>query len=197
MIEVQQLYYSIQDSPILTNLTFNVEGSAVFHIKADNGAGKTTLLQLLCGLKEPESGLIKFHKRSIHDQLRTYQKQLLYVGHQIPLQPHLSIAENWLFMGVPKELYQKSVSFFHLDRFDHVSTGQLSAGQKKKTALMALLLYDRSIWILDEPFVGLDQQSIIILLGLIEQHINNGGLVILTSHQPLPPMSCDIVSYQI
>ncbi len=197
MIDVQQLSYSIQDTPILTNLSFQVPTSCVFHIQADNGAGKTTLLQLLCGLKQPESGLVNFNNQSIQDQLRAYQQQLIYIGHQIPMQNHLSIAENWLLSGVSVELYHQALTFFQLDQYEHLPAGQLSAGQKKKAALMMLVLYSRLIWILDEPFVGLDQQSVTNLLGLIEKHVHNGRLVLLTSHQPLPHMTCDTVSYQI
>ena len=197
MIDVKELNYCIHDTPILKNLTFSIPESCLFHIQADNGGGKTTLLQLLCGLKQPETGAILYKSRSIHDQLTNYQQKISYVSHQIPLQSHLSIAENWLLSGVDSELYRHALSIFQLQQCEHLPTGQLSSGQRKKAVLMTLILNPRAIWVLDEPFVGLDKRSVQDLLTLMENHISHNGLVLLTSHQPLSPMRCHSMSIQL
>ncbi|WP_367605619.1 heme ABC exporter ATP-binding protein CcmA [Legionella sp. W05-934-2] len=197
MIEVKQLYYSIQATPILTNINCSIPAACVFHIQAGNGAGKTTLLQLLCGLKQPESGLILFNQQPIQDRLSRFQQNINYIGHQIPLQNQLSISEHWLLSSVPDESYHQALNYFQLGHCEHVPAIQLSAGQRKKAVLMALLLHKRPIWILDEPFVGLDQQSISNLLKLIEHHINQNGIVVVTSHQPLPNLSCKTMNYML
>lgn len=197
MIDVKQLCYSIQDTPILKNITFSVPSSSVFHIHADNGAGKTTLLQLLCGLRQPEYGEIFFNNQSIHDQLNQYQQQLNYIGHQTPLQNQLTIAEHWLLSNIDNDVYRQAVDTFQLSHCDKIPAIQLSAGQRKKAVLMGLLLYPRPIWILDEPFVSLDQKSMDTFLNMIEHHVANGGMTILTSHQSLPLLSCQIMSLKL
>lgn len=192
MIDVRHLSYSIQDNPIISNLNFIIPGNCVFHIKADNGAGKTTLLQLLCGLRQPEDGDVFFNMCSIYDQLKAYQRHINYIGHQIPLQNELSIQEHWRLSNLDKNLYSNAVEHFKLRQCHQLPVRHLSSGQRKKAVLMSLIVNLRPIWILDEPFVSLDMQGIETLIKLIEKHVTNKGTVILTSHQMLPDLTCEV-----
>lgn len=69
---------------------------------------------------------------------------------------------------------------------EDLPAGQLSAGQQKRIALARLWLSNAALWILDEPFTAIDKQGVNVLTQLFEQHVENGGIVILTSHQEIP-----------
>ncbi len=70
--------------------------------------------------------------------------------------------------------------------FEDFPTSQLSQGQKRRVALARLLISKAKLWILDEPFVALDVAAVGLLQSIIAKHIENGGMVILTTHQKVP-----------
>ena len=73
--------------------------------------------------------------------------------------------------------------------FEDFPTSQLSQGQKRRVALARLLISKAKLWILDEPFVALDVAAVELLQSIIAKHVENGGMVILTTHQEVPLIS--------
>ena len=69
--------------------------------------------------------------------------------------------------------------------FEDIACAQLSAGQKRRVALAQLFLTRARCWILDEPYTSLDVTAVAMLEGLFSQHVNNGGMLVITSHQPV------------
>ena len=76
---------------------------------------------------------------------------------------------------------------------EYKPTAHLSQGQKRRVALAALLLSKAKLWILDEPFVALDGFAVKLLQEVIAKHVENGGMVILTTHQEVPLTSGEII----
>ena len=74
--------------------------------------------------------------------------------------------------------------------FEHVVSGNLSAGQKRRVALAQLLLTQASVWILDEPYTSLDVDAVALLETLFKKHVQNGGILVITSHQPVNLEDC-------
>ncbi|PWK49973.1 cytochrome c biogenesis heme-transporting ATPase CcmA [Pleionea mediterranea] len=177
---------------------FSVSNGQVLQIQGPNGAGKTSLLRVICGLLESDSGeLVWSLEKKIADFASFYQK-LIYLGHQLGIKPQLTVSENIAFYyalrdasdnNTPKQqsnsLFQQAIQRVGLSGYEDELAAHLSQGQKRRVSLARLMTEKASIWILDEPFVALDTQGQAWLSRLIEQHTENGGAVIFTSHQPV------------
>ena len=159
------------------------------HIVGANGIGKTSLLRMLCGLSPIEAGDILWNGQSIRKQRGPFQQDLCYLGHLNGLQESMTVRENLAFTTALRghACTAKAVSAT-LERFGVAGRAghlvrHLSQGQKRRVALARLSLAPARLWVLDEPFVAMDDTGIQMLSGLIAQHLADGGICVLTSHQ--------------
>jgi len=184
-------------APLLQNINFNLSAGELLHLRGSNGSGKTTLLKLLAGIMSPMTGLIRYDGVNIAHQLVSYQAQLCYVGHKTGMSSALTVIENC----------QLDLKYNHhddrdalLDRFSLLDMKDkpyylLSAGQRRRVGLLRLLLSKTQLWLLDEPLVALDQSMLGVFMDCMQEHRQQGGMVILTSHQRLPLASEDYQEY--
>ena len=169
------------DHVLLRGLSAVVAGGDILHLRGANGIGKTSLLEVLSGLRAPESGRVErgFEPQACH-----------WIGHRNALNPALTPFENLRFWcavnGQPSDNVRGALREFELQRVADQPCRQLSAGQKRRSALARLAVARRPVWFLDEPLSALDQRGIGHWLGLLEAHQRGGGAAIITSHQPLP-----------
>ena len=181
LIEVKNLTIFRGNQLIFKNLNFSLKEFQAIHLLGENGEGKTTFLQALSGLLVPENGEIIKHC------------DLIYLGHLLGIKLNLTVLENLNFMAllyhnISKTELNKEVNFaiksVGLEKYKNILVSFLSAGQKRKVQL-ARLFFSKTpkLWLLDEPFNTLDQRSINILITHFENHIKNGGSLLLTSHQ--------------
>jgi len=166
-----------------------VQSGRWLHVMGANGAGKTSLLRMVCGLSPIESGEILWNGQSIHAQRGTYQQDLCYLGHLNGLQESMTVHENLAFATAlrGRAPSTKAVSAT-LVRFGVAGRGEqlvrhLSQGQKRRVALARLSLSPARLWVLDEPFVAMDDTGLRMLSSLIAEHLAGGGITVLTSHQ--------------
>jgi heme exporter protein A len=177
MLEVQGLQFDYGEKPLLQNISFSLSAGSALHIKGANGAGKTTLLKLLAGLLYPTDGEIK------------HQQHIAYVGHKAGVNMHLTPREHICFDLSPKssdELIDVSLRRLKLFDLQYTPCGLLSAGQCRRVGLLQLINTNALLWLLDEPWVALDHESMDVLSDLLLAHVSVGGAVVFTSHQPLP-----------
>jgi heme exporter protein A len=188
IIQLVELAFDYQEVPLLHGINFQLDAGDLLHIQGANGAGKTTLLKLLAGLHQPSHGEIKYKGNLIHDNLADYQHNLCFVGHKTGISPYLTIQENCYFdpQYRPNCELDEPIAAFQLNKHLTSLCGALSAGQKRKVGLLRLWFSAAALWLLDEPFVALDEQALTVLINKIKQHREKGGVVILTSHQRLP-----------
>ena len=161
------------------------------HLRGDNGAGKTSLLRMLAGLSEPTAGSICWGGRDIADVPEEFHRHLLFLGHHEALKDELSALENLLLAAAldGQSLSEPEVcaalARFGLRGREQLPVGCLSAGQKRRVLLARLITRRATLWILDEPFTALDVAAVVALSELIAQHLSEGGMVIMTSHQSI------------
>lgn len=176
---------------LFENLDFQVSDGEILRIEGSNGSGKTTLLRIICGLFHSYDGDIKWQGKPISDDFAGYVDQLLYIGHAGGVKESLSPEENlsWLASLQDQEVSQKNIwealAQVGLRGYEDVLCGSLSAGQKKRVNLARLFLIKAKLWLLDEPFSSIDVDGVKNLEVQIEQHLDGGGIVMLTSHQLL------------
>lgn len=192
MLQIEKLSFDYSEKPLLEAINFSVEAGALLHVHGANGAGKTTLLKLLAGLLSPNQGHIFYLGQDIQNDLPTYQQELCYIGHKAGVNSLLTVRENYLldFKNTNLKSLRTSLTQFGLGDVEDTLCGLLSMGQRRKLGLLRLLTTRAPLWILDEPFVALDQKTVTILLTCFMEHLRNQGSIILTSHQtfslPIP-----------
>jgi heme exporter protein A len=177
---------------LFQNIDCSLEAGHWLYVAGANGVGKTSLLRMVCGLTPIESGEVCWNGTPIQKQTDAYRQDLCYLGHHNALQESLTVNENLLFTA--------ALGGYSLDptqtqevllRFGVGGRGQqlvrhLSQGQKRRVALSRLALSQARLWVLDEPFVAMDETGINMLADLIAAHLHKGGLAVLTSHQHVP-----------
>lgn len=188
IIQLIDLAFDYQEVPLLQNINFQLDAGDLLHIHGANGTGKTTLLKVLAGLYRPTAGEIRYNRRNIEEDLAYYQRHLCLLGHKTGISPHLTVKENCYFdIHYRQEVdLQEPISAFNIHHQFNTLCSTLSAGQKRKVGLLRLWQSDVLLWLLDEPFVALDEQALAVLLNKIHQHRQKGGMIVLTSHQNVP-----------
>lgn len=162
------------------------------YVTGANGVGKTSLLRMVCGLAPVDSGQILWNNSPIAAQRDSYRQDLCYLGHLNALQESMSVQENLVFTsalaGVVLDAQQAKLVLarFGLHGRAQQLVRHLSQGQKRRVALSRLALSSAKLWVLDEPYVAMDEASIQMLSDLIACHLDQGGLAVLTSHQRVP-----------
>lgn len=189
MLDLTHLYFDHQDLPLLKDVGFHLPAAGLLHLKGANGSGKTTLLKLIAGLHHPLQGDIHYAGQSVFKNLAAYQRHLCFVGHKTGVNPYLTVRESCLFdvhYARSKKNTDYLLSVFKLDHLIDQPCGLLSAGQRRQVGLLRLWMTDAPLWLLDEPLVALDDSSLLTLMAHIKSHRQQGGAVIMTSHQNLP-----------
>ncbi|MFK8068192.1 MAG: cytochrome c biogenesis heme-transporting ATPase CcmA [Gammaproteobacteria bacterium] len=187
----KSLEYSRNDHVLFSNLDFEVNSGEVLQIEGSNGSGKTTLLRILCGLIKADLGQIFWSDQDIQKDRYDYSVNTSYVGHHDGLKGDCTPLENLslsaALFGSKKNKQdslspQEAIKKVGLGGFEYQLCRTLSAGQRRRVALARLLISPTKLWILDEPFTAIDKSGIGELTGIIADHANSDGMVILTSH---------------
>lgn len=192
MLEVSNLTCVRGERLLFERVGFRLGGGQLLHLRGANGAGKTSLLRLLCGLSPPESGQILWNGVSIKELGDDYRRDLFYLGHHNALQEALTVEENLAFYSAlagalpSADDTARALARLGLRACQGRLVRHLSQGQKRRVALSRLMLNRARLWVLDEPFVALDQAAIELLSDLVSAHLDQGGLAVYTSHQQVP-----------
>lgn len=189
MLEVSGLCAERGERVLFRDLELQLAAGELLHLHGHNGSGKTTLLRMLCGLLLPAEGVIRWRGEDIRDLGENYTGELLYLGHKRALKEDLTALENLriccVLDGNPVSEAEgwEALEQIGLAGFEDLPCRVLSQGQKKRVALARLLVTKTRLWLLDEPFNALDKAAVELLQGVIQRHVESGGLVLLTTHQ--------------
>lgn len=200
MLKVSGLSFNYPGLPLLKNIDFTLNKGQLLHLQGKNGAGKTTLMRILAGLLEAESGKIHYNGHSTDSDLRAYQKNLCFIGHKSGLNPLLTLEESCYFdphWDRKSAQLNALLKSFQLTKIAKKPCFQLSQGQLHRASLLRLALTDAPLWLIDEPFVALDEDSLQIIALLMNEQLRHGGQIILTSHQALPPSLSHPLVYRL
>jgi len=174
---------------LFENLSLSICPGDIVQIEGANGSGKTSLLRILAGLSQPYEGNVYFQDKAISQTRELFYQNLLFLGHLPGVKDEMSAQENLEFNlalhGLDKKSAEATLNTVDLLGFEDALASQLSAGQHRRIALARLWQSQAPIWILDEPFTAIDKLGVAKLEQLFLQHANDGGCVILTTHQDL------------
>ncbi len=175
---------------VLRGLALEVAGGEVLQVTGANGTGKTTLLRALCGLLYLEEGRVVWGGRNVREDLPSFHGALTYLGHEPPLKADLTASENlryWLGLRrrVKAARIAGALESVGVPGVAGELVRTLSAGQKRRVALAALILLSVPLWLLDEPTTNLDTDGQKLVGSLIEGHVREGGIAIAAVHHEI------------
>ncbi len=175
--------------PALAGVDLSLQTGEVVVVVGPNGAGKTSLLRACAGLLPVTSGEALVLGVDLVADHTAVRRHVGLLGHAAPLYDELSAAENVSFatkaLGLPASSADAALERLGLvGRLRTTPSGRLSAGQRRRVALAALVARRPALWLLDEPHAGLDASSRSLLADLISEAIMDGATVLLSSHEP-------------
>jgi heme exporter protein A len=175
---------------VFDDVAFDLSNGGLLQVSGPNGSGKTSLLRIVCGLLQPAAGNIEWNGRGIRTLGEEYHQDLAYIGHLNAVKEELKVEENLRFgarlagVAATEAIIGAALREFAFGGLEHLPCKFLSQGQKRRLALARLRLSGtRAVWVLDEPFAALDAAGIEVVRRVIEEHLERGGLVLLTTHQ--------------
>lgn len=194
MFEALNLSCVRDERTLFSGLSFTIQPGEIVQIEGHNGAGKTSLLRILAGLSAADEGEVRWQGENTRRQREVFHQHLLFLGHQAGIKSVLTAYENLVFYQTDSSDKSQDAIYHALEQvgllgYEDVAVAQLSAGQQRRVALARLWLSTAPLWILDEPLTAIDKQGVATLIELFERHAQNGGMVLLTTHQELPGVS--------
>ena len=174
--------------PALTGVDLDVEPGEVVLVRGANGAGKTTLLRACAGLVPVIQGTAEVLGHDLRRDRRSARRAIGYFGHATGLYDDLTVTENVTFAvraaGGDVGAVGPALAALDLDgRLATVVVDKLSAGQRRRTALAALVARRPALWLLDEPHAGLDAVGRDRLDAVVRDAVRAGATVLLASHE--------------
>jgi heme exporter protein A len=170
---------------VFKDLSFSIANGEILAVRGPNGTGKSSLLRLIAGLLRPAAGRLVLEGG---DNELSLGEQAHYVGHQDPLKPSLTVAENLAFW---RDLLGGSGSIpgaleaVGLAPLGDIPGLYLSAGQRRRLSLARLLAVPRPVWLLDEPNAALDEAGERALTHIMGRHRARQGITIAATHGAL------------
>jgi len=188
-VRVKDLVVSYGSFVAVDHLSFEVKTGEVYGLLGPNGAGKSSTIKVLVGVMEPHSGSVDVFDTPLADEVAV-KSQIGYVPEEVALLDSLTPREFLEFTSSIRRLdrntansrLDKLVSAFELRSYFDTPIAALSMGNKQKVAIIAALLHEPHLLILDEPLIGLDARSSRILKELVTYHARKGGAVIFSTH---------------
>ncbi len=196
LLETRELTCVKDDRVLFDGLNIALNAGQILLVEGHNGSGKTSLLRILTGLNLPESGEVLWQGSPIREVGSDYYEQVNYIGHHDGIKRDLTCLENLRLvqaMGKPLPIdLDDALERVNLLRFGDNFVATLSAGQKRRLALARLVVTEAKLWIMDEPFTSLDKASMAMFQRMFEQHLEAGGVIVMTSHHDIDMPDSDV-----
>ncbi len=173
---------------VFLGLNFNLAQGQALILEGPNGSGKSSLIRMLSGLVRPKLGKLVWQDQDATREPEIFQRHIHYIGHRNAIKPVLTVLENLAYWSGKKKddpSLDDALDHFRMLPLKHTPANLLSSGQSRRLTLSRLLASERSVWLLDEPSVGLDVASVALLEEVIKTHRSKGGSVIFATHSPI------------
>jgi ABC-2 type transport system ATP-binding protein len=189
-IEVENLRKVYGGKAAVDGLSLMVPRGCFYGFLGPNGAGKTTTIRMMMGLAEPTSGSIRLLGRAMPDEAVEVRKLLGLVPDDSLLFDHLTGAEFVEFAGrmyqldrqVARERTRELMAMFELDGQPRKLIAEYSKGMRKRCAMAAALIHRPELFLLDEPFEGVDAVGARLMKDILADQVRRGATIFLTSH---------------
>ena len=201
MLLINNLSFSRNNIKIFEDLNISLGNRQITQIKGKNGSGKTTFLQVILNILEPNMGEIFWEGKNIKKNIFNFYKETTFIMDQNTSTRNLTVLDNINFWkGFSSSKLSKDeilllLETFDLQKYKDTKVMYLSSGETKKLELLRLILEQKKLWVLDEPYNHLDEISIEILNQTFIDHINNDGSVLFASHYEPAIYNLEIIKF--
>jgi ABC-2 type transport system ATP-binding protein len=190
MLEARQLTKFYGSVPAVQEISFQIAPGSVLGYLGPNGSGKSTTVKMLIGLLQPTHGEVRFGGRNIQHDLLAYRRHLGYVPEEPNLYPHLTGWEYLEMVGTLREISETCLAtkadqlldLLALSAYKHVQMSAYSKGMRQRILLIAALMDNPDVLVLDEPLSGLDVTSAMVVKNLIQILSSRGKFIFYCSH---------------
>ncbi|MDQ0153756.1 ABC transporter ATP-binding protein [Robertmurraya andreesenii] len=190
LLEIKEITGGYTRNPVLKNVSFEVNENEIVGLIGLNGAGKSTTIKHVIGLMEPHKGEISINGRTFQEDKEAYRKQFTFVPEtpilydELTLDEHLSMTA--MAYGLDKKIFEERkqvlLKEFRMQKRLKWFPAHFSKGMKQKVMIMCAFLVQPSLYIVDEPFVGLDPLGIQSLLDLMKKMKEAGAGILMSTH---------------
>lgn len=190
LLEIKNLTGGYTRNPVLKDVSFSVKKGELVGLIGLNGAGKSTTIKHIIGLMEPHKGEITINEQTIQQDREAYRRQFTFVPETPVLYEELTLDEHLrltaMAYGVDEAVYKERVNVllkeFRMEKRLKWFPAHFSKGMKQKVMIMCAFLVGPALYIVDEPFVGLDPLGIQSLLDLMGQMKESGAGILMSTH---------------
>jgi ABC-2 type transport system ATP-binding protein len=190
LLQIENLTGGYTRKPVLKDISFSINSNQIVGLIGLNGAGKSTTIKHIIGLMEPKGGKIEINGKELHKNPDDYRKQFAYIPEtpilydELTLEEHLKLTA--MAYGVDESIYKERIPFllkeFRMEKKMKWFPAHFSKGMKQKVMIMCAFLVEPSLYIIDEPFVGLDPLGIQSLLNWMQEMKNKGAGILMSTH---------------
>ncbi|MBO4282558.1 MAG: ABC transporter ATP-binding protein [Bacteroidales bacterium] len=189
-IEKLRKTYPNGNKEVLTGLDLTIGQGEIYGFLGPNGAGKTTTVNILAGLLKQDSGNIEIFGKPVASDRKNTMRRVGFVPQSIAIYPELTAYENLSVFGSVYGISRpeltnrigKLLDLFGLEKFRDKKAASFSGGMKRSLNLMVGILHNPDLLILDEPTVGIDVQSKVVILEYLKTLNSHGTTILYTSH---------------
>ncbi len=190
MLEIKNLTGGYVHVPVLKDVSFTVESGQLVGLIGLNGAGKSTTINEIIGLLTPYSGSININGLTLQGDATSYRKQIGYIPETPSLYEELTLREHIETVAMAYGIEQKVafdrveplLKMFRLDQKLDWFPVHFSKGMKQKVMIICAFLTEPSLYIIDEPFLGLDPLAINDLIDLMLEMKKTGASILMSTH---------------
>ena len=200
MLLVNNLKFERSEKIIFENIHIAASSGKIIFVKGNNGTGKTTLLKTLVNILEPSEGDIFWMGKKIKNNIFNFYSETTLIMDRSTSSLEMTVIENinfWKQITLSQIKYEEIFNLLEMLRIDQYlkkKTMYLSLGEIKKLELTRLILEQKKLWILDEPYIGLDKNSIGIINETFIDHLSHNGIIIFSSNYEPHLKNLEIIS---
>ena len=190
LLEISDLTGGYSNKNVLHGISFEVQSAEIIGLIGLNGAGKSTTIKHIIGLLQEKSGTIKINGKTLKKDPTGYRKEIGYIPEQPILYDELTLYEHLRLTAMAHDLDEGTfeerlpvlLDAFRMKRHLHWFPVHFSKGMRQKVMIMCAFLIEPSLYIVDEPFVGLDPLGIQSYIDWMEKMKQNGAGVLMSTH---------------
>ncbi|CAN7473492.1 ABC transporter ATP-binding protein [Rossellomorea sp. LjRoot5] len=190
LLEIKNLVGGYTRKPVLKDISFSIQSNEIVGLIGLNGAGKSTTIKHIIGLMEAKQGEVSINGHTLKKDADQYRKQFSYIPEtpilydELTLEEHLKLTA--MAYGLSDAEYKgridKLLKAFRMEKKMSWFPAHFSKGMKQKVMIMCAFLIQPSLYIIDEPFVGLDPLGIQSLLVWMQEMKQNGAGILMSTH---------------
>ncbi|MDW5522194.1 ABC transporter ATP-binding protein [Carnobacterium maltaromaticum] len=189
-LKVTNLTGGYSQVPVLKDISFEVEKGKLIGLIGLNGAGKSTAIKHIIGLMNPQKGSITIDELTLTADTEGYRKKFAFIPETPVLYEELTLKEHIeltaMAYNVPQDIAfqraEKLLTSFRLSNKLDWFPANFSKGMKQKVMILCAFLVEPSLYIIDEPFLGLDPLGINALLELMNEMKEQGASILMSTH---------------